>query len=332
MAGGTARTRVLATQPQRTAAEPARATAVERCTIVILNWNAPELTLRAARAVLNEGLPPGRLVLVDNGSTDDSARRLGTALPGAVLVRLPDNVSISRAYNAGAMALPGDAYALLNNDAFVHRPGSLVNMLRALRDPRVGVVVPRVLNEDLTVQRTVLAPNGPVTALVRASGLSGLVPDRLQPRLGPYWRHGESRRVWSADLPVVLFRGLAWSALGGFDERIAQFGEEQDIARRAGRLGWWMWFERDAEFVHLGSRLTRDLPARTDRAERMGRSEAAVVMEHLRPAAAAMTIRVTAAGCVARAAVREAIGQPRRAAELRAFARGFRSGWRLPAP
>ncbi len=330
MAGGTARTRVPAPEHGRTAGEPPPATALERSTVVILNWNAPDLTLRAARAVLNEGVPPHRLVLVDNGSTDESARTLEAALPGAIVVRLADNVSISRAYNAGALRLPGDAYALLNNDAFVHRPGSLVTMLRAFGDPRVGVVVPRVLNEDLTVQRTVLAPHGPVTALVRASGLSRLVPNRLQPRLGPFWRHGESRRVWSADLPVVLFRGSAWLELGGFDERIERYGEEQDIARRAARLGWWMWFERNAEFVHLGSRPTMDLPARLDRAERMGRSEAAVVREHLPPAAAETSIRVTAAGCDARAAVREALGQRGRAAELRAFARGFRSGWRFP--
>ena len=95
--------------------------------------------------------------------------------------------------------------------------------------------------------------------------------------------------MWSADLPAALFRGRAWRALGGFDERIAQFGERrQDIARRAARLGWWMWFEGDADLS--APRVAcppRPADPGLDRAERMGRSEAAVVRESLGPAAAA---------------------------------------------
>jgi N-acetylglucosaminyl-diphospho-decaprenol L-rhamnosyltransferase len=313
-----------------TAERTAPAPALGRISVVILNYRAPDLTVRAAGAAMADGVPAERLVLVDNGSGDDSADRLREALPEAIVVELPANQSLSRALNAGARELEADAYVLLNNDAFAYAPGSFAAMARALEGPEVGMVVPRVLNEDLSLQRNVHPLHGPLSALVQASGLSRLVPDRLQPRLADHWRHGRSRDIWSAELPVVLVRGETWRALGGLDERIDRYGEEQDICRRCRRLGWRVWFAADAEFVHLGSTAGGDPEARVERAYRIGRSEAAVVREHLRPSAAAMSLGVWRAGLGARAAVHRALGHGARAAELRALARGCRSGWRLP--
>ena len=134
---------------------------VDRLSVVVLNWRAADLTLRAARAVMADGRPAGRIVVVDNGSTDDSVARLRASLPEATVVALADNGGISRAYNAGARALDRDTYLFLNNDAFLHRPGTAQVMIDALRDPRVGLVVPRVLNPDLTLQSTVVPLAGP---------------------------------------------------------------------------------------------------------------------------------------------------------------------------
>src|SRR5918999_1970057 len=125
------------------------ARSVDRVTVIVLNWETPDLTLRCVRALLDDGVPPGRIVVVDNGSTDGSAERFRAELPGCVVLALPENVGYARAANAGARELPGDAYLVTNNDAFVHRPGSVQQLLDALADPSVGLVVPRLRNEDL---------------------------------------------------------------------------------------------------------------------------------------------------------------------------------------
>ncbi len=301
---------------------------VERLSVVVLNWRAADLTLRAARAVMADGVPAARIVVVDNGSTDDSVPRLRAALPEATVVALTDNGGISRAYNAGARALDGDTYLFLNNDAFLHRPGTAQIMIDALRDRRVGMVVPRVLNPDLTLQASVVPLNRPVAAFVRGSGMSHLVPDRLQPRLGERWRHDRSRRVWGADMAAALIRGQALDAVGGFDERIERYAEDQDICWRLARRGWHVWFEMGAEFVHLGG--ASEDPRTTVVAEQIGRSEGAVIREHLPAPAAAASLGFMRAGLAARIAAHRALGHPRKAAELAALNRGYGSGWRLP--
>src|SRR6202007_694727 len=105
-------------------------------------------------------------------------------------------------------------------------------------DPAVGIAVPRLLNEDLTLQPNVMPLSRPLPELVRASGLSGLVPNRFQPSLGTHWDHARSREIQPAIGPVLLVRAEAWHKLGGFDEQRFMYAEDLDLFWRAARLGW----------------------------------------------------------------------------------------------
>ncbi len=44
----------------------------ERFAVVIVNYNGGEALLEAVQSVLGEGVPPTQVVVVDNGSHDDS--------------------------------------------------------------------------------------------------------------------------------------------------------------------------------------------------------------------------------------------------------------------
>ena len=51
--------------------------------IILLNFRTPEMTLRAAETALRELEDlPGELLVIDNGSGDDSFDRISTAPPG----------------------------------------------------------------------------------------------------------------------------------------------------------------------------------------------------------------------------------------------------------
>jgi GT2 family glycosyltransferase len=100
-------------------------------TAVIVNWETPGYTIRAARALLADGLTRGQLVIVDNGSKDGSYEEITRTLPGCVAIRLEENIGYARAANIGARAQPTESYLFVNNDAFVHRAGSVPAMVRA---------------------------------------------------------------------------------------------------------------------------------------------------------------------------------------------------------
>src|SRR5205823_7466941 len=137
--------------------------------------------------------------------------------------------------NRGAAALPGSFYLFVNSDAFVHAPGTVSRLAAAAARPRVGIAVPRLLNEDGTLQPNVVPTSSPLPELVRASGLSRFVPNRLQPSLGTHWDHGDSRPIQAAIGAVVAVRGDAWEALGGFDERAFMYAEDIEIGRASCR-------------------------------------------------------------------------------------------------
>lgn len=272
----------------------------ERLTAVIVNYGTPELTLRAARALLADGLAPERLVVVDNGSLDDSHDRLTAELAGCLVHRLDENVGYARGANAGAAQLEGDAYLFVNNDAFVHAPGSVERLCAHLDDPEVGLVAPKLLNEDLTLQRNVVPLSSPAVALVRASGLSRFVPNRFQPGWSTHWDHSSSRRISAADGAVVLVRGETWRQLGGYDVAEHMYAEDLDLCWRAGKAGWQLWFDPEAQFVHLGGGSTRNHWGDAERARRVGYAEASMISRHLGPVSGRLTLAFIALGIGAR--------------------------------
>lgn len=295
-----------------------------RLTAIVLNWRTPDHTLRAARVLLADGLPAERLVVVDNASGDGSVERFRAELPRCTVVASEDNLGFGRGNNAGARALPAErAYLFVNSDAFVHRAGSVAALAGALRDARVGIAVPRLLNEDLTIQPTVVPLSTPLPELVRASGLSRLVPNRFQPSLGTHWDHSGSREIAAAIGPVLLVRARVWHKLGGFDERRFMYAEDLDLFWRAARDGWRSRFVAEAEFVHLGGVSTAQRWPSPERTERAARAEAEMLRGHLGPVRARLTIGLMAAGVGGRAVVHRVRGDRDATAMQAAWLRGY---------
>src|SRR6476620_1824561 len=192
---------------------------------VVVNWETAAYTVRAARALLDDGLRPSQLLIVDNGSKDGSYEEITGQLQGVEVIRLEENIGYARAANVGARARVSGDYLFINNDAFVNRQGSVAAMAAALeRDAAVGIVTARVLRPDSTVQPTVVALQTPAVAFVRASGLSRFIPNRWQPSWGTHWDQSSSREIQAVSTVAVLVRRAAWEQLGGFDEGIFMYG------------------------------------------------------------------------------------------------------------
>ncbi|MEA2211749.1 MAG: hypothetical protein QOF83_1697 [Solirubrobacteraceae bacterium] len=303
----------------------------EDLTVVILNWRTADYTLRAATALQGDGIPAERIVIVDNASGDDSLERFATGAAGTTILPLSKNVGFARANNAGARRLPARAaYLIINSDAFVHTPGAVSHLMAALNDPAVGIAVPRLLNPDLTLQPSVSPLSTPLPELVRASGLSRWIPNRLQPALSTHWDHADSRRIQAAIGPVLLVRARTWEQLGGFDERLYMYAEDLDLFRRAARLGWGARFIAESEFVHLGGASADQRWNAATRAERVARAEAQTIVTHLSPARARLTLCLMAAGVGMRGGVCALLGRRQAAQTYLGWLRGYATGLRSP--
>lgn len=292
-------------------------------TAVVVNWNLADLTVRCVTALADDGMPLERIVVVDNGSDDDSVERLERELPRCRLVTLPSNIGYARAANVGARDLEGETYLFVNNDAFVERPGSVARLVAALEREGVGIAVPRLLNDDRTLQPSVVPLSTPVNALVRATGLSRFVPNRWQPRWSTHWDHSRSQRVDAANGTVTAVRGDLWRALGGWAERDWMFSEDIDLCWRTRKRGLRTWFEHHAVFVHLGNTTGAQHWSDAKRAEMVSRSDAALIRTELDPPRAVVTIVFVCAGLAARGAFSLLIGNRVAARYYFAALRGY---------
>src|SRR5271169_3428718 len=87
---------------------------------VILNWNGKSDTLACL-----ESLPEDHLVIVvDNGSTDDSVEAISQTFPDVILLKTGENLGYAGGNNVGieyALKHGADLVLLLNNDTVVDR-------------------------------------------------------------------------------------------------------------------------------------------------------------------------------------------------------------------
>ena len=127
---------------------PDRQPGVKRVLIVILNWNSPDQTLAAIESVLKMDYTDYRVMVIDNGSVDDSIEVLSKIEDRRVkLIASPENLGYTGGCNYGfAAALENDAdYVwLLNNDA-VAEANTLSSLVRVAEgDPQIGLVSPMI--------------------------------------------------------------------------------------------------------------------------------------------------------------------------------------------
>jgi GT2 family glycosyltransferase/tetratricopeptide (TPR) repeat protein len=113
-------------------------------TVVILAWNAWDRT-RACLDSLQTTLRSGdQVVVVDNGSTDETAAELPN-YPWVEVVRNRENRGFAPGCNQGAAVARGGVIVFLNNDTLVHA-GWLDELLSPFDDPEVAAAGPRSNN------------------------------------------------------------------------------------------------------------------------------------------------------------------------------------------
>lgn len=183
--------------------------------IVVAHDSAAKLPACLA-ALAREGVPA---IVVDNASDDDSARV--AEAHGARAIRNAKNEGFGRAMNIGMRAAATE-FALLVNPDLVLDDGAVAELLNAAACwPDAAIFAPRIVEPD---------------GRVFFSNQS-LLADRLQNQKGARWTpEGDcctpflSGACWLVRREVIL-------ALGGFDENIFLFYEDDDLCRRVSDAG-----------------------------------------------------------------------------------------------
>jgi N-acetylglucosaminyl-diphospho-decaprenol L-rhamnosyltransferase len=225
--------------------------------IIIVNWNTRDL-LAGCLASLKEactGLTIEVLV-VDNASTDDSAKMVAEEFPDFQLIDAGGNLGFTRGNNLALERTQGDFVLLLNPDT-VCPPQSLARLVRfAAEKKSLGSVGPLLVDER--GRPTITYGYFPA---VRFHWLEFLDPWRLLP--GRRCRNREvhiptreepSGRVEYVMGACFLMPRSSLEQVGVLDERFFMYFEETDWCLRARKLGLDVWYCAEVEIAHLEGR------------------------------------------------------------------------------
>lgn len=219
--------------------------------VVIPIHDAPSVTARCL-ASLERYAPQAEIILVDDASslteTLEVIRRFSNR-NGWRVVRHDDSLGHSKACRSGAIFATRRYLCLLNSDTVV-TPWCWRQAANAFEeDLKIGVV-------------------GPSTS---SSGNSQTL--EIAAQLRPYWNDSqicafaerlltESPQPTSVDLPWVsgfafFIRRTLWEHIGGFDEKLPDYGNENELCRRLADAGYRSVWVRNSYIHHLGGQSYR---------------------------------------------------------------------------
>ncbi|HUJ50072.1 MAG TPA: glycosyltransferase family 2 protein [Bryobacteraceae bacterium] len=207
---------------------------------VIPNWNGAARLKKLFEHLAAQTYPIGRVIVVDNGSTDDSAAV--AAGRGATVIELGANTGFSHAVNCGIQAADAEWILILNNDV-LPEPDWLRNLMDTAMAGQAWFATGKLL--DASRRDRV---DGAFDAICRGACA---------------WRCGHGRRdsaLWNtprqihfAPLTAALFRAELFQRAGGLDETLESYLEDVDLGIRCAAKGLSGLYVPSAVAYHQGS-------------------------------------------------------------------------------
>lgn len=225
--------------------------------IIVVSYGTREMTLRCLDSiVLCTHAASYETIVVDNGSTDGSAKAIADRFPSFRVIALPDNRGFGAACNLAAHDATG-SYVLLVNPDTVIRDGAIDALLAfARRTPEAGIWGGRTVFESGALNPfscwrgpslwnhfcagLALNTRFPRSALFNSLGYGG-------------WERDSERAVDIVSGCFLLIRKDIWDRLHGFAPEFFMYGEDTDLCLRARKIGFRPHVTPEATIVHEGS-------------------------------------------------------------------------------
>lgn len=238
--------------------------------IIIVSWNVSDLlracleTVMAGSLVLDEGRSGGikaEIIVVDSASEDDTLAMLKD-FPQVVVDAQGENIGFTRGNNQGFVRARGRYLLMLNPDTEVM--GDAIAQMVAYMDahPDVGIVGPRTLNSDGSIQSTRRRFHTRWTAFFESTWLEGYAPRHVLDEF--YVKDIEDDAIADVDWvqgSALMARREVYEQVGGLDEGYIMYAEEMDWCKRAKDAGWRVVYWGVGSIVHHGGKSTEQAGA-----------------------------------------------------------------------
>ena len=212
----------------------------EFVSVVIVNYNGSAFLPACLDSLVDQSYSQFEIILVDNGSTDDSISKINVDYPGVRLIRNSTNLGFAKACNQGIELSEGEYVAFLNYDTVVDRDwlNELVKGISKSTD--IGAVMSKILIIDKKPP-TINSSGGIIHFLgISWSGNFNLPDSSIQ---------NEERQVAFVSGAAMLARRAVLDEVLPFDEDFFMYCEDTDLSWRMRLAGYRLMYE-PASIVH----------------------------------------------------------------------------------
>ncbi len=194
--------------------------------IVILNWNGKDLTIDCLKSLEKVKYDNYKILLVDNGSTDDSVNVIKKEYPDVEILQLESNIGYAAGNNAGfdLIKSKNPKYIIfLNNDTIVDEYfiEPLVNSL--IENSMIGQTVPKIFYAN--DKKRIWYAGGKVNLWLGQIYHNGI-------REKDSSEFSESQYTDYATGCCICMHFRDFEELGGFDTSFPMYGEDVDLSLR----------------------------------------------------------------------------------------------------
>jgi GT2 family glycosyltransferase len=213
-----------------------------RLSIIILNYNTPKLVIDCVSSIQQHLKIAYEIIIVDNGSHSPVEARDIKKFRHTRLIEQSINLGFGGGNNLGAQEATGEYLWILNSDTILV-DNSVERLLTWMDErPDVGIASPLLyLDYDCTEPQRDMYAN--------FQSFKTLVTRRNRT---PYRAQADGSAL--VDMVVgaaMIVRRSLYEQLGGFDEKIFMYLEDDDICRRARKAGFRTAVYTKAQLVHL---------------------------------------------------------------------------------
>ena len=216
--------------------------------VVILNWNGKHWLEKFLTNVIKNS-PEADVIVIDNGSTDDSIHYLESNFPFTQIIKLDENYGFCGGYNQGLISLAHKYFLLLNSDIEVTENWLSPLLFTIKSENTIGIVQPKILDYKNKSKFEYAGASGGYIDRFGYPFCRGRIFDSLEE---DNFQHQSVEEVVWASGASLLIKSDVWRSLKGLDEKFFAHMEEIDLCWRAQNYGYKVMVNPGSTVYHYG--------------------------------------------------------------------------------
>ncbi|GAB6072771.1 hypothetical protein JCM14244_11480 [Venenivibrio stagnispumantis] len=248
---------------------------------ILVNYNTLNLTYESIKSIIEsfDDKNEYEIILVDNNSKDGSKEfflNLEKKLNNFKYIYLEENLGFAKANNTGFKYSKGEYIYILNPDTLLHTKN--INQIidnKFAKDEKIAVIATKVIYGDGSLQPNVQKFTNLFTVSLRLLEIGKIVRNNkfllnifkylpFKPKvINVYLQNFNEERKesfidWASGCSLIFRRDI-FEKLGGFDEKIFMYTEDEEICYRVHKLGYKILYTPDIVITHFVGKSSKNI-------------------------------------------------------------------------